>query len=58
MPYPEYEEISCRNCGNMILIPPVTIDERYICPECNHVILVRIVIADEGFDSPDPRFLC
>ena len=58
MPYPEAEEITCRCCGHEILIPPVTMDEKYICPNCNHVIRIVIQIVDEGYNRPDPRFIC
>lgn len=58
MPYPEYEAISCRNCGCELLIPPVALDEKYICPMCDQIVLVKIIVISEGFDDPDPRFLC
>jgi len=58
MPYPELEQISCKNCGHKISIPPVTVEERYICPECDHVILVKIMIENGGFNKPDSRHLC
>ena len=58
MPYPEVKEISCKNCGQKMLIPLMIVDERYVCPKCGHVVLVKIKIVDEGFNMPDPRHLC
>ena len=58
MPYPELEEILCRNCGHTLLVPILEVHERYLCPLCNHIMVVKIKVIDEGFNPPDPRHLC
>jgi DNA-directed RNA polymerase subunit RPC12/RpoP len=58
MPYPELDEISCRNCGHKLLIPKLIVDEKYVCPGCDHIIVIKIKIIDESFNTPDPRHLC
>jgi DNA-directed RNA polymerase subunit RPC12/RpoP len=58
MPYPEYEQIPCKNCGHILFVWKVRADESHVCPKCNHVILIKIVTEDGGFNKPDPRHLC
>ena len=56
MPYPEYDTLSCRNCGHELLVSPALTSETYICPECDTVVLVKVIVVD--FNEPDPRHIC